>query len=195
MAGILATETVLTRRNKGTSINGLDMAICKVCGEAEETNLHMLCECTGQIDLITERKVWISKMRTVIKTTLSKYMSKEQLKVFLELWSLDGNGKLSGWITDERLNLEAATNDPMLLKLKVLIDQQKGVDNHMYGITTTGWRDILEDSLSLSPESALAFQVALHKETQVGIQSMWQARNVVRHAMISLVLAWEIRTF
>ena len=47
LASILATETVLTRRNRGTSINGLDMTICKLCGEAEETNLHMLCECTG----------------------------------------------------------------------------------------------------------------------------------------------------
>ena len=42
MAGILATETVLSRRNNGTSINGNAAAICKLCEKAEETNLHML---------------------------------------------------------------------------------------------------------------------------------------------------------
>ena len=31
----------------------------------------------------------------------------------------------------------------------------------MFGITTTGWRDFLEDSLGLSPEAALKFQAAL----------------------------------
>ena len=134
-------------------------------------------------------------MKKVIKTNMSKHMSNEQLKVFLELWSLDGNGKLNGWLTDERLNLEAATKDPVLLKLRVLIDQQKGVENHMYGITTTRWRDFLEESLLLPPEKALAFQGALHKETQVGIHNMWQARNVARHALISHAQTWEISTF
>ena len=85
LAGILATEAVLTRRNKGTSINGLDMAICKLCGAAEETNLHMICECTGHIDLVTERKVWICKMRKVIRTNMTKHTSREQSTVFLEL--------------------------------------------------------------------------------------------------------------
>jgi hypothetical protein len=45
LAGIqLATETVLTRRNHGTSANGNDAAICKLRENAEEANLHMLCE-------------------------------------------------------------------------------------------------------------------------------------------------------
>ena len=113
----------------------------------------------------------------------------------MDLWCLDGVGKLSGWSTDDRLNLEASQNDPVLLKLRVLIDQQKGVDNHMYGITTTGWRDFLEDSLLLSPDVAMKFQVALHKETQVGIHNMWLARNAGRHALISPAETWEIRTF
>ena len=97
--------------------------------------------------------------------TLTKHMSKEQLKVLLDLWSLTGLGKLREWIDDDRLNLEAPGNDTVLLQLKVLIAKQKGVDNHMFGITSTGWRDFLEDSLGLSPEAALTFQAALHKHT------------------------------
>ena len=65
LAGILATETALTRRNQGTETNGKGAAICKLCGIAEEKNLHMLCECTGNTELVTERRSWIRKMRRV----------------------------------------------------------------------------------------------------------------------------------
>ena len=68
------------------------------------------------------------------------------------------NCKINAWVTDDRLNLEAAGNDPALLQLRVLIDKQKGVDNHMYGITTTAWREFLEDSLDIPPSIALKFQ-------------------------------------
>ena len=34
LAGILATETVLTRRNQGTETNGKGTAVCKLCGIA-----------------------------------------------------------------------------------------------------------------------------------------------------------------
>jgi hypothetical protein len=67
---ILATETVLTRRNHGTSANGKDAAICKLCEKAEETNLHMLCDCTGNTELVTERKLWTRTMRKIVKDTV-----------------------------------------------------------------------------------------------------------------------------
>ena len=72
LAGILATETVLTRRNHGTSTNGNDATICKLCEKAEETNLHMLWACTGNIELVTERKLWIQRMRKIVKDSLQK---------------------------------------------------------------------------------------------------------------------------
>ena len=68
LAGILATETVLTRRNHGTATNGNDAAICKLCEKAEETNLHMLCDCTGNTELVMERKIWIQRMRKIVST-------------------------------------------------------------------------------------------------------------------------------
>ncbi len=77
------------------------------------------------------------------------------------LWNVDELGKVKQWVIDDRLNLEAAENDPMLHQLRVLIDQQKGVDNHMYDITTTAWRDFLEDFLEISPATALKFQAEL----------------------------------
>ena len=84
LAGILATETALSRRNHGTSINGNDVALYKLCEKAEETNLHMLCECTGNTELVTERKVWIRRMRKVVKDNLSKQMSTAQFEVMLD---------------------------------------------------------------------------------------------------------------
>ena len=197
LANMLATETVLTRRNQGTcsTTNGMDMALCKLCGIAEETNFHMLCECTGDIDLVGERTKWIRQMRAVITKTLTKHMSKEQLKVLLDLWSLTDLGKLSEWIDDDRLNLEAPGNDTVLLHLKVLIAKQKGVDNHMFGITSTGWRDFLEDSIGLSPEAALQFQAALHKHTQHAIDQMWKARNSAKFARTNPKQTWERRAF
>ena len=75
LAGILATETALTRRNQGTETNGKGTAVCKLCGLAYETNLHMLCECTGNTELVTERRIWISKMRKIVKGTLSNHMN------------------------------------------------------------------------------------------------------------------------
>ncbi len=83
LAGILATETVLTRRNHGTSANGNDAAIYKLCENAEETNLHMLCDCSGNIELVTERKLWIQRMRKIVKDTLQKQMSPAQYEVML----------------------------------------------------------------------------------------------------------------
>ena len=70
LAGILATETALTRRNQGTEINGKGSAVCKLCGIADETNLHLLCECTGNTEMVKERRSWIRKMRKVVKETL-----------------------------------------------------------------------------------------------------------------------------
>ena len=55
------------------------------------------------------------------------------------------------WVSDDRRNLEAPGIDPILLQLRVLIDKQKGVDNHMYGITTTAWREFLEGALGIPP--------------------------------------------
>ena len=56
---------------------------------AEETNLHMLCECTGNIELVTEHRIWIQEMRSVIRDTLSKHMNQAQLDVLLSLWNVD----------------------------------------------------------------------------------------------------------
>ena len=167
LAGILATETVLTRRNHGTSANGNDMAICKLCEKAEETNLHMLCDCTGNIELVTERKLWIRQMRKIVNDTLHKQMSKTQYEVMLGLWNVDELGKINEWVADGRLNLEAAENVPKLLQLRVLIDKQNGVNSHMYGITTTEWRKFLEECLEITPATALTFQADLHKCTQL----------------------------
>ena len=50
---------------------------------------------------------------------------------------MDELGKINNWVSDDRRNLEAPGTDPILLQLRGLIDKQKGVDNHMYGITTT----------------------------------------------------------
>ena len=192
LAGILATETVLTRRNHGTSINGKDSAVCKLCGLAEETNLHMLCECTGNTELVTERRVWIRKMRSVIRETLSKHLSQANLDVLLGLWNVDELGKINEWVTDD---LEAPGTDPILRQLRVLIDKQNGVENHMHGITTTAWREFLEDSLGITPTIALAFQTALHQCTQIAIGQMWKARNLARHGMATPSEIWELRTF
>ena len=90
-------------------------------------------------------------------------------------------GKINEWVTDNRRNLEAPGIDPLLLQLRVLIDKQNGVDNHMYGITTTAWREFLEDSLGITTSIALTFQAALHQCTQHAIVKMWKARNFARH--------------
>jgi hypothetical protein len=195
LAGIMATETVLTRRNHGTSINGKGTAICKLCGIAEETNLHMLCECTGNTELVTERRLWIRKMRCVIRDNLSKHMNTAQLEALLSLWNVDELGKINEWVSDDRCNLEVPGIDPILLQLRVLIDKQNGVDNHMYGITTTAWRAFLEDFLNISPSIALTFQVELHRCTQSAIDKMWKARNLARHGMTTPSELWELRIF
>jgi len=195
LAGILATETVLTRRNHGTSTNGKGTAVCKLCGIADETNLHMLCECTGNTELVTERRLWIRKMRCVIRDTLSKHMNQAQLDALLSLWNVDELGKINEWVSDDRCNLEVPGIDPILLQLRVLIDKQNGVDNHMYGITTTAWRAFLEDSLNISPSIALTFQAELHRCTQSAIDKMWKARNLARHGMTSPSEIWELRVF
>ena len=42
-------------------------------------------------------------------------MSKTQYEVMLGLWNVDELGKINEWVTNDRLNLEAAENDPKLL--------------------------------------------------------------------------------
>ena len=104
-------------------------------------------------------------------------------------------GKISQWVSDDRLNLETPGTDPILLQLRVLIDKQKGVDNHMYGITTTEWREFLEDSLDIPPSIALKFQTNLHRCTQHAIDNMWKERNFARHGKTSKSEIWEHRVF
>ena len=91
--------------------------------------------------------------------------------------------------------MEAPGTDPILLQLRVLIDKQKGVDNHMYGITTTAWREFLEDSLDIPPSIALKFQANLHRCTQHAIDKMWKERNFARHGKTSQSEIWEHRVF
>ena len=45
LGGILATETVLTRRSQGAAAGACGGATCKLCGKAEETSWHMIAEC------------------------------------------------------------------------------------------------------------------------------------------------------
>ena len=69
-----------------------------------------------------ERKLWIQRMRKVIKDNLHKKMSTAQYEVMMGLWNVDALGKVNQlWVADDRLNLEAAENDPKLLQLRVLI--------------------------------------------------------------------------
>jgi len=135
------------------------------------------------MELVMERKLWIQRMRKVIKDNLHKKMSTAQYEVMMGLWNVDALGKVNQWVIDDRLNLEAAENDPKLLQLRVLIDKQDGVDNHMYGITTTAWREFLEDSLEITPAIALKFQAETHKCTQEAIYKMWKARKIAKHGV------------
>ena len=122
-------------------------------------------------------------------------MNQAQLDALLSLWNVDELGKINKWVSDDRCNLEAPGIDPILVQLRVLIDKQNGVDNHMYGITTTAWRAFLEDSLNISPSIALTFQAELHRCTQFAIDKMWKARNLARHGMTSPSEIWELRVF
>jgi hypothetical protein len=134
-------------------------------------------------------------MRKIIKDTLQKKMNPALYEVLLGLWNVDELGKINEWVTDGRLNLEAAENDPKLFQLRVLIDKQNGVNNHMYGITTTEWRIFFEDCLEITPATALAFQADLHKCTQHAIAKMWNARNLAKHGKTTPSELWEIKTF
>ena len=136
-------------------------------------------------------------MRKVVKGTLYKHMNPSQLDVLMSLWNVDELGKINNWVSDDRRNLEAPGTDPILLQLRVLIDKQKGVDNHMYGVTTTAWREFLEDSLDIHvpPSIALKFQANLHRCTQHAIDSMWKERNFARHGKTSPSEIWELRVF
>ena len=108
-------------------------------------------------------------------------MSKTQYAVMMDLWNVDELGKVNHWVSDTSINLEVAVNDPTLFQLRVLIDKQNGVDNHMYGITSTEWRVFLENSLEIPPAIALKFQTELHKCTQAAIHILWKARNTAVH--------------
>ena len=100
-------------------------------------------------------------------------MKPAQLDALMSLWNVDELEKINEWVSDDRRNLEVPGIDPILLQLRVLIDKQKGVDNHMYGITTTAWREFLEDSLGIPPSIALTFQADLHRCTQQAIENIY----------------------
>ena len=104
-------------------------------------------------------------MRSVIRDTLSKHMNQAQLDVLLSLWNVDELGKINEWVSDDRRNLEARGIDPILLQLhvRVLIDKQNGVDNHMYGITTTfGMERILGRLLGYHANNCTDIPLKLH---------------------------------
>ena len=136
------------------------------------------------------RQIYICyvNVREIVKGHLEKYMSKTQYAVMMDLWNVDELGKVNHWVSDTSINLEVAVNDPTLLQLRVLIDKQNGVDNHMYGITSTEWRVFLENSLEIPPTIALKFQTDLHKCTQIAIHTLWKARNTV-------LSTWEDNSF
>ena len=60
----------------------------------------MLCECTGNSEMVTERKSWIRSMRKIVKEHLEKHMSKTQYAVMMDLWNVDELGKVNQWVTD-----------------------------------------------------------------------------------------------
>ena len=130
-----------------------------------------------------------------MKGHLGKYMSETQYAVMMDLWNVDELGKVNRWVSDNNINLEVAVNDPTLLQLRELIDKQNGVDNHMYGITSTEWRVFWENSLEIPPAIALKFQTDLHKCTQTAIHILWKARNTAVHGKTTPSELWELRIF
>ena len=61
----------------------------------------------------------------------------------------------------------------------------------MYGITTTVWREFLEDSLEITPAIALKFQARTNVRRR--LYKMWKARNTAKHRLATEL--WELRTF
>ena len=84
MGGILATETVLTRRGHGTAGPGGTAAhrtaVCKLCGEAEQTGWHMIAECTACPAVIACRKQMVTAVHDVLDKCLP--CEEEAMKVW-----------------------------------------------------------------------------------------------------------------
>ena len=67
LGGVLATETVLLRRGHNTDTQGAVGSIdtCKLCEETEETNCHMLGECTAEPTVVAARRRLIADIKAI----------------------------------------------------------------------------------------------------------------------------------
>lgn len=191
--GILATETVLTQRSH--IHDDPNMARCKLCGKSDETNYHMLCECTDAA-VVTARREWLQCVHDHLNTAITTLVPESLpiVRALQEVWQLDDEGRLITWTggidliaavllqpdytehaADEAIawskRLETACH-----KVDTLLHNQGGVDKVAQGCFTRDWRRLLEQEVGMAPGAAMAFLRSLGKLMRKGTTAVWRAR-------------------
>jgi len=202
MGGILATETVLTRRTQDCDEQ---MALCKLCGEGYETNHHMLCECTGSTEVIQARAEWMTAVRKVI-TAVTESPNAEAAalgEALQEVWQTDHVGKLAQWdggialVGSAFIGCEGETEVEEALRrseklhdaceqVDGLLLRQGGVEMATRGCFTTEWRRLLVTTGGLSEGDAMKLMVGMGKAMRQGVAKVWRTRSEVRSGLASV---------
>ena len=212
LGGILATETVLTRRGHGAA--GLDgaaangAAICKLCGAAEETGWHMMAECTACPAVIACRK----RMVSAVHTALDECLPREEVAIkeaMREMWAVDAEGKLRDWAAVEALEdgyaeaVAAGTQSEQVLEehlnlmqnLRTLMRTQGGVECAAMGCLSKGWRRLIKMESGMKASGVLLMLRRVQDSIRAGVREVWLQRNKARRDWLKAhkLTVWQRR--
>ena len=200
IGGILPTETVLVRRGHSSGTTEaersvvvresvpINAAVCKLCGKADETNHHMLVQCTGSEAVVAARREWVENAHAAIRKALR---GSGMAAAVCTLIQVTDEGALADWGSDGATSTEQEAggdthpeDDELTAKMREAWQEQGGVEMVQKGCVSVRFKALLVAEGGLKPEQARDLLRGIRTAALNGLQAVWQARSKARAAIV-----------
>ena len=179
MANLLPTEVVLVVRGHGTALLedegglGHTPSTCKLCGEADETNMHAILHCTGDLLQVQERIQLVAEVhRTLLKAMPGS-------AAILDMLVRTKEGKVVDFGSEEEWD-QVCGNTALAGDLQAALREHHGWEGMLRGGASTKLRRVLMERGGLQPEEALQLAKKIMSVVAKGGHDVWRARCTAR---------------
>lgn len=146
---------------------------CKLCGEADETNVHAILHCTGDQLQVQERLQLVADVRSTLLAAMPGG------KVILDMLIRTKEGKLVDFGSEEDWD-QVCGNTALAGGLQAALMEHHGWEGMLRGGASKKLRQVLEERGGLQPEKALQLARRLLSVVAKGGHAVWKARCTAR---------------
>ena len=179
LAKLLPTEVVLVVRGHGVALMedegglGHTPSTCKLCGKEDETNMHAILHCTGDLLQVQERMQLVAE----VHRTLLKAMPGSE--AILDILIRTKEGKIVDIGSEEEWD-QVCGNTALAGDLQAALKEHHGWEGLLRGGASTQLRTVLMERGGLQPEAALQLAKKLLSVVTKGGHAVWRARCAAR---------------